>query len=108
MLVSDEKSIDEGLKEALSHNKGRARYSGKKTYLQECTAVSDRHHDEICFMAKAIINISGTPEMCRGRPNSFQAMDELEETYVLNLLNTFVVAFKQSEWYKVTFQKVTP
>lgn len=70
--TSDEAAIDNQLKEALSFedvdifvnlrvsNEGRYnKYdifrSKCKEYLQECTAVPDRHHGDISFMARAIL-----------------------------------------------------
>jgi hypothetical protein len=69
--TSDEAAIDDRLKEALSFedvdilvdlrelNEGKTSkydifWSKCKEYLQECTAVPDRRHGDISFMAKAI------------------------------------------------------
>ena len=69
--TTDEAAIDQRLKEAISHedldiivdlrklNEGRVgKYDTFWTkcneYLQECSAVPDRRHGEVCFMAKAV------------------------------------------------------
>ena len=66
--TTDEAAIDQRLKEAIESedidlivdlreaNEGRVDtfWSKCNEYLQECSAVPDRRHGEVCFMAKAI------------------------------------------------------